>query len=379
VRCWGLNTIGQLGLGNTETIGDDELPSVAADVPLPRPASQLSVGDQHTCAVLADNAVRCWGMNMDGRLGYANTNNIGDDEFPTDPVDVGGMVDQVEAGAFHSCARLGNSVRCWGLGSLGRLGYGNVITIGDNEIPALAGEVDVGGPTVLLSAGGAHTCAIALVGSIRCWGRNEQGQLGYGNTNNIGDNEVPASAGNVANIPMGLPLNAKVEQLSHGVTHTCALFESGDVLCWGSALFGEIGTGSTNFLGDDELPASASPIDLPGPAIAVSAGGAHSCALLENGEVHCWGANTFGELGYGNTSAVGDDESPSEAGPVQIGAPAIQIEAGFFHTCAVTNTNEVRCWGNNDGGQLGLGNTSRIGDDEIPNSVPTIELFPTRP
>jgi alpha-tubulin suppressor-like RCC1 family protein len=111
--------------------------------------------------------------------------------------------------------------------------------------------------------------------------------------------------------------------------------------------------------------------------MAVTAGGGHSCALLESGEVYCWGANTFGELGYGNTSAVGEDESPSEAGPVAIGAAAIQIDAGFFHTCAVLNTNEVRCWGNNDGGQLGLGNTSKLGDDELPNSVPPIELFPT--
>jgi alpha-tubulin suppressor-like RCC1 family protein len=247
--------------------------------------------------------------------------------------------------------------------------------VGDDETPASVGDVNVGGGTIRLSVGGAHTCAISIIGTIRCWGRNEQGQLGYGNINHIGDNETPASAGNVAAIPMGLPLNTKAEQISHGVTHTCALFETGDVLCWGSALFGEIGTGSTNFLGDNELPASASPIDLPAPAIAVTAGGAHSCALLETGDLHCWGANTFGELGYGDTSTVGDDELPSEAGPVQIDEPAIQVDAGFFHTCAVTNTHQVRCWGNNDAGQLGLGNTSKLGDNEFPSAQAPIELL----
>jgi len=145
---------------------------------------------------------------------------------------------QIAAGGSHTCALLsGGTVRCWGLSSSGQLGYANTNTIGDNETPASAGDVNVGGTVTQVVAGGEHTCALLSGGTVRCWGLSSSGQLGYANTNNIGDNETPASAGNVN-------VGGTVAQLSAGSIHTCALLSGGTVRCWGSASNGRLGYAS---------------------------------------------------------------------------------------------------------------------------------------
>jgi alpha-tubulin suppressor-like RCC1 family protein len=145
------------------------------------------------------------GNNDSGQLGYGNTNNIGDNELPTQGGDVnaGGFVNQLTCGNRHTCALLnGTSIRCWGLNNIGQLGYGNTVSIGDNELPSQAGPVDIGPLDVddritQLDAGTSYTCALLFSGVVRCWGDNFLGQLGYGNTVNIGDDETPAQVGNV--------------------------------------------------------------------------------------------------------------------------------------------------------------------------------------
>jgi alpha-tubulin suppressor-like RCC1 family protein len=150
--------------------------------------------------VLTTGDVRCWGDGAQGRLGYGNNRSIGDDEVPSvaGNVDVGGSVIQIVAGGDYTCALLANHhVRCWGNGGLGELGYGNTNNIGDNETPASAGDVDVGGLVAQLAGGTQHVCALLMNGRVRCWGSSQFGQLGYGNTDTIGDDETPASAGDV--------------------------------------------------------------------------------------------------------------------------------------------------------------------------------------
>ncbi|MFO7566921.1 MAG: hypothetical protein R6X02_30030 [Enhygromyxa sp.] len=378
VRCWGKNNLGQLGYGHTDDIGDDETPASVGDVMLPEPGVELTMGDSHSCILMADMAVRCWGYGLNGRLGYGNTENIGDDEFPVSIVDVpiGGAALEVDAGGAHTCARLNDGkLRCWGAAFSGQLGYGNTETIGDNEFPLSAGDVPVGAAVVHVATGISHTCAITANGMIRCWGSGSGGALGYGNTNNIGDDEPANSAGNVPAIPMGLPPTTKATKLALGFM-SCALYETGDVLCWGPNYSGELGQGHTNNIGDDEAPGSAPPIDLGGAAVAITAGDAHVCALLDTKEVVCWGANHYGQLGYGHTDNIGDDETPASAGAVQVGGPVKQVDAGGNHTCAILEeTNEVVCWGINFDGELGRGHTDHIGDDELPVDAGPIELF----
>jgi alpha-tubulin suppressor-like RCC1 family protein len=309
VRCWG-NFTGALGYGNLDRIGDDETPATAGDVDVGGVVTQLAAGTAHTCALLAGGRVRCWGDNRYGQLGYGNTDTIGDDETPASAgdVDVGGKVTQLSAGESHTCALLeGGSVRCWGMAIFGRLGYGNLAPIGDDETPASAGDVVVGGKVTQVVAGDVHTCALLEGGAVRCWGNGYV--IGYNNgLKDIGDDETPASAGDVE-------VGSSVSQISAGAREVCALLSGGGVRCWGRGQFGELGYGNQNDVGDDETPASAGDVAIGGPVAQIAAGYFVTCALLENTAVRCWGNGVYG-LGYSNTNTIGDDHTPDSAGDV---------------------------------------------------------------
>jgi alpha-tubulin suppressor-like RCC1 family protein len=199
-------------------------------------------------------------------------------------------------------------------------------------------------------------CALTA-GGVRCWGFNEYGQLGYGHTNNIGDNETPASVGYVN-------LGGTAVQLGAGAEHTCARLEDGRVKCWGRNGDGQLGYGHDFDIGDNETPASAGYVDVGGPVLQLAAGARHTCALLSGGRVRCWGRNVDGQLGYGFGSYIGDDETPASAGDVDVGGVVVQLSAGSYHTCAQLDTGRVRCWGRNTSGELGYGHTNPIGTFE---------------
>ena len=146
----------------------------------PPPPAQVGAGLYHTCAVLGDGNVRCWGFSGDGQVGYGNTNVIGDNETPAaaGPVDLGAgrTATALAVGDYHSCAVLDNgTVRCWGYGNEGQLGLISRLSIGDNESPGSVGPINVGtGRTATaITAGGNHTCAVLDDGNVRCWGLGE--------------------------------------------------------------------------------------------------------------------------------------------------------------------------------------------------------------
>ncbi|MDH3755708.1 MAG: hypothetical protein OEU32_17730, partial [Acidimicrobiia bacterium] len=380
VRCWGLNSAGQLGYGNTNSIGDNESAATAGPVDLGpgRTATAITAGFDHTCAVLDNGSVRCWGAGGSGQLGYGNTNSIGDNETPgsVGPVDLGPgrTATAVAAGTSSTCAILDNGdVRCWGANGNGDLGYGNITAIGDNESPASAGPVDLGpGRTATAIAKGSfHTCALLDNLSVRCWGTGADGRLGYNNTATIGDNETPNTVGPVN---LGRPAIA----ITAGGAHTCALLDNSTVLCWGGNLFGQLGYGNTNSIGDNESPASGGAVNLGAARTtkSLSAGSAHTCAAFDDGTVGCWGLNSAGQLGYGNVVTIGDNETPASAGAVQVGSgrTATVVSLGDSHSCAILDTGAVRCWGSGADGRLGLANTTNIGDNESPGSVPAVDL-----
>ena len=375
VLCWGagdlsLFNFGQLGYGNLNGIGDNESPASAGTVQVGGSVNQIATGFEHTCALLDTGNVRCWGKGSRGRLGYGNENNIGDDETPetAGDVQVGGAVVQLAAGFEYSCAVLDTgAVRCWGRGFSGQLGYGNNNDIGDDETPASAGDVPVGGVVVQIATGVNHTCAVLNTGAVRCWGSGSLGQLGYGVTsfgvgNNVGDDETPADIGDV-------PVGGLVTQVVAGESHSCALLEGGNVRCWGSSLFAQLGYGNDESIGNDETPDTAGDVNVGGVVVQLAATDFHSCALLDTGKVRCWGSGGKGELGYGNTNDIGDDESPADAGDVEVGGVVVQLATGSAHTCVVLDNGALRCWGDGSLGQLGYGNTNDIGDDESPGSV----------
>ena len=365
VRCWGAGGSGRLGQGDTTTIGDDELPSSVEVVSVGGTAVALTAG-AHTCALLEQGGVRCWGPGTNGLLGLGSTENIGDDELPSSVglVDIGGSgTVALSAGSLHSCALSSTgSVRCWGLGAQGQLGHGNTETIGDDETPRTVGSVQVGGTVIAVTVGSSHTCALLVTGAVRCWGFAGKGRLGYGNGTSIGDDELPSVAGDI-------DLGGTAVAVSAGNEHTCALLDTGAVRCWGNGDSGVLGYGDTKAIGDTEVPGSAGDVPIGGTAVAVAAGSFHTCALLDTGAVRCWGRNDSGQLGYGHTVNIGDNELPSSAGDVDLGGIAVALDAGEQHTCALLNTGAVRCWGRGQEGQLGHGDTSAIGDDEPPSSA----------
>jgi alpha-tubulin suppressor-like RCC1 family protein len=375
VRCWGAQ--GYHGHPGVAAIGDNESPASVGDVNVGGSATHVATGASHTCAVLSTGAVRCWGNGSSGQLGYASTASIGDNQTPASAgdVNVGGPVIQIAAGGKHTCAVLTTgAVRCWGSNLHGQLGYVGKGTIGDNETPASAGDVNVGGAVKQIAAGRWHTCALLTTGAVRCWGMGTGGRLGYGSTASVGASQTPASVGDVN-------VGGVATQIATGENHSCALLSTGAVRCWGDGSDGALGYGNMNSIGDNEVPATAGDVNVGGPVVQIVAGGlpasaGRTCALLSAGGVRCWGASSSGELGYANTDTIGDDETPAAAGDIALGGEAIvAIATGWSHSCAVRTTGGIVCWGAGSSGVLGYGKTMDIGDDESPASAGVVQVW----
>ncbi len=362
VRCWGDNAYGQLGYGNTQDIGDapTRLPYTAGDVPLgAEPVVQLAAGRDHTCALLESGVVTCWGRNQFGQLGYGRTDNLADGEPVTSfgYVTLGGLATRIAAGGDHSCAVLvGGAVRCWGYNVYGQLGRGNTANVGDNEPVYSAGNVDLGAGVVVkeLALGEYHTCALTTAGAVKCWGYNAFGQLGYGNTSTVGDNEQLTNLANVS-------LTGPVRKIAASDASTCALTQTGAIRCWGDNAYGQLGQslgagGSAWGDSSSELPSTLpNDIAVGGQVSDVVGGQDHVCGLLNNGTLKCWGYNGYGQLGTGSTSNL----SAPSATPIDLdGVSVYQVVAGHYHTCALRANGTARCWGRGDEGQLGRGSTA---------------------
>ncbi len=356
-----------------------------ASEPAETAAGRIDVGALHTCAIQEGGSVRCWGYGPEGELGYPLMSTVGDDETPgsVGPVNVGAgrTATQIAVGDFHTCALLDDgTVRCWGFGADGRLGYGNTQNIGDNETPGMAGPVNLGAgrTAVAITAGSGHTCAVLDDGAVRCWGFGEDFRLGRNDPGSIGDDESPGSVA-----PVNLDRDAVA--LSAGLNHTCATLDDGAVRCWGLGRNGQLGYGDTRTVGDPMIAVDSMGNSTTRPpvilgvgrtAAALSAGGEETCAVLDDGNVRCWGYGGFGRLGYGNFDTMGDNEHPGSAGPVNIGAgrTAKAVSVGDGSVCARLDDGSLRCWGLGGYGALGYGNRNDIGDTETPNTVGPVHL-----
>jgi len=403
VRCWGDNTEGQAGYGNSAAsgrayIGDHETPGSQGPVWFGGPAAlAVAVGDQHACALLDDQRVRCWGTNQYGQLGVNSTTPVGQTDTPASShdvelgfaFDVHGTVltrrevhvTQIATGGGHSCAILENGkVACWGDNSDGQLGYGNTTNVGDGigPSPLKAGYVNLGSgrTAVAIAAGERHTCALLDNGTVLCWGDNSAGQLGLGNTDNIGDDETPNS---VTPIDFG---DLTVKAISAGGDDTCVILSDATLRCWGSGAYGKLGYGSTGNYGDDqgENPADEPAVSLGGDVAQVSAGNMHTCAVLTDGSSRCWGRDDFGDLGLYPSTLDSATSTPDSVDPIDLGGDtAVAIQAGGYNTCAVLQSGRVLCWGLGRYGANGQASVAAddLGDNETPGSVPPIKLGDT--
>ncbi len=398
VKCWGNNAYGQLGLGDSANRGDDpgemgdNLPAV--DLGSGAWAISLSAGYHYTCALLNDGSVKCWGQNDHGQLGLGDTASRGDDpdemsdNLPAVDLGPGKTATAVSAGGGQTCALLSDgSVKCWGRNDYGQLGLGDTANRGDDpgEMGSSLPPVDLGPGNAAAALTTSHqTCALLTNGTVKCWGLNNYGQLGLGDMLSRGDD--PGEMGD--SLPLvDLGTGQVVAAVTAGNAHTCALLEGGLIKCWGRGKAGQLGLGDMLSRGDEpgEMGDALPPTDLaPGKAVtAISAGYGHNCARLEGGSVQCWAYNNVGQLGLGDTVDRGD--GPGEMGnnlPLvdlgtgQVAATIVTGPTSWF-TCALLHDGAVKCWGANNAGQLGLGDTEDRGDDpgEMGNNLPTAKLF----
>ena len=356
----------------------------------------LDIGTAHSCGLLDNNTIKCWGLGSSGQLGYGATSTLGDgagemgDALATIDLGTGRTAKQIATGSSHSCAVLdNNTVKCWGLGTNGQLGYGTTTSLGrsSGQMGDALATIDLGtGRTaVAISAGLAHTCAVLDNATVKCWGLNTDGQLGLGDTDDRGDD--PGEIGDALAI-INLGTGRTVKALSSGDAHTCAILDNNSVKCWGGNGNGRLGYGDTDDRGDTsgEMGDALSAVSLGTgrTANSISLGSGHTCVILDNSEVKCWGNGASGRLGYGATTSLGDasEEMGESLAVVDLGTSrtAKAIKAGDAHTCAVLDNFTVKCWGSGSNGRLGTGATLSLGDEanEMGNALNAISLGTSR-
>eukprot|EP01013_Petalomonas_cantuscygni_P005410 TRINITY_DN159_c0_g1_i1.p1 TRINITY_DN159_c0_g1~~TRINITY_DN159_c0_g1_i1.p1 ORF type:complete len:724 (+),score=134.47 TRINITY_DN159_c0_g1_i1:194-2365(+) len=396
VKCWGKGSNGMIGSGGTASMGDEagEMGDALSKVNLGtgRLAAAVTAGTYHTCALFGDETVKCWGWGLDGQLGYESSANVGTtpesmgDALPTVDLGTDRTAVVLSVGNMHTCAILDDqSLKCWGYGNDGQLGSEDYWSIGD--FPGTMGDnllpIDLGNgrSAILLSAGGYHTCVILDDQSVKCWGNGNDGRLGYNDTTNRGD--TTGTMGD--DLPVvALGAGRSAIQISAGSAHTCAILDDWTVKCWGSGADGRLGYEDTTNRGDttgtmgDDLPA----VDLgTGRSVhMISAGNAHTCVILDDQSVKCWGNGGSGRLGDQNTTNRGDTTGTmgDDLPPVSLGAgrSAIQISAGSAHTCAILDDWTVKCWGSGADGRLGYEDTTNRGDTTgtMGDDLPAVDL-----
>jgi len=366
LRCWGDNTLGQLG------IGDYSGPDLEEPIPLTLSGvSDFSSGYAHTCALVGSQWL-CWGLMY----------KISSVEFDFNPfpIELGTSIQRIRSGptSYEYCAIVDSldpdrQLKCWGRfdGTLGMPGPSDPADL--TSYPLFG----AGAPLVDVQPGYSHFCALVEDdgSGVRCWGSNQFGQVGVeGCDDDLCLIPTPVSLGN----------DFEVRAIGVGQEHNCALSTEGEVKCWGNGVNGRLGIGSTESRGRDEasMGNSLPPVLLGARATAIAVGAAFSCALLENGAVKCWGDGSRGQLGQPmltgshdpdtaddvpGTNDLGDD--PDELGdnlpPIDLGGRALEIRAGGSFACAILETREVKCWGDNSRRQLGVVTESVYVGDEV--------------
>ncbi len=394
VKCFGLGSSGQLANGGTTNLAD-AAGTLGANIPFialgtGRTATKIAAGYTHSCALLDNASIKCWGQNTYGELGIGNTTNMGSaanqmgDSLPAVNLGVGRTALNVYAFGYTTCAILDNGVgKCWGRNSTGQLGKDDVVNrgtaasqMGDNLLAINLGASLT--PTKFVG-GLDFTCALLSNASVKCFGSNRYGQLGQGSTISLGDNAGEMAA--LASINLGTGRTAV--DIGAGISHACAILDNGTAKCWGRNNKGQAAAESANNtigasagqMGDSLL---ASPF--PGAFVPakVSGGNTSTCFMNAAGAVRCFGLGTTGQLLLGsiaNTGRTNGDVSGSVNVNMGTGIAATSLGAGYYTNCVITNTKRIKCWGSSLSGATGNGQTANnLGDvvGELGDSLPFV-------
>jgi alpha-tubulin suppressor-like RCC1 family protein len=317
LACWGMGEYGQLGDG---FVVNRPRPITVYDV---SGALSVSVNFDHSCAVMSDRRVRCWGKNSMGQLGTGDTT---DSPVPMWVVNLSNVA-AVSAGGAYNCALLtDHTLRCWGNGG-SALGYSDYQS---HPSPVVSTTIN---DATALSVNGA-SCALRADNTVSCWGPN--------NNYALGQKDISESR-----TALAVPGLANVVSLEAGLNGACVVLSDHTSRCWGADSWGQLGDGGPT---DSYIPIDNG---LTG-VTSIAMGLTHACALHSDGTVSCWGSNGSGQLGNGTTSETGVARLAKVPGITG----AVAISTGGAFTCALGADARVRCWGDNTVGQLGMGSTS---------------------
>ena len=328
IWCWGDNRTSQLG---SSDFGDNFslTPIQTTALPGSRVAHRIVAGANHTCVLATDETVWCWGDNGNGNLGDGSFLN---QDHPVQAV-LGETATTISAGGATTCAELSDDrLKCWGKGNSGQIG--NNAKLLSNGTPVYVSSVPGLFTVAHLEIGAAHSCAISALGVAWCWGDYASGRLG-------------TSVQSIALNPAATAyLGGTTSHVAAGGAHTCVLLVIGTVTCFGSNSTGQIGL--TPGTAPNPTPTA---VTLETMATHMSAGEEFTCVLLTTAAVHCFGDNSAGQLGSGSIGSA--RETPGAVAGLT--GTVVDVLAGASHSCAVMSTGQVRCWGLNDQGQLGIG------------------------
>lgn len=363
VRCWGDNSSGQLG-NNPEYVTGSAVPLSVEGLPLSPELSvkSLSAGFRHTCVLLSDDSIYCWGSNGLGTLGRATFDEKGYVAREVEGLDLvdGVNVAVLAAGSLHNCVLLSdNTIQCWGFSEYGQLGRTTGTEYSSSVVAPLENP-DFGANTTILAlaAGSHHNCALLSDNTIHCWGYNIAAQLGR-ITESALVYQDPAPVEQLS-----LQAGVNILEITAGGDHTCALLSDNSIRCWGNNADGQLGRNTQPFsTSADPLPVTGLNLSSGISVKHISAGGNHTCALLSDNRIFCWGENDFGQLGR-----VTEDETftgvPSAVVGISpknaLGVMALSAH-GYDHACVLLDDVSIRCWGYNAFGQLGW----ETGEDEF--------------
>lgn len=378
LKCSGGNSTGQLGRGDKSPHVDSYAALAPVNLGTGFRTARVANSTGSSCAISTDGQLKCWGLNKDGQLGLGDVRPRGVD--PTElgdqlaALDLGGKVVDVRVGRFHTCALTDDGkAHCWGKGALGQLGSGAAATVG-----AAAGDVpvtpDVNGQAKGLLAGRNHTCILRGDSSVVCFGDNALGQLGVGSTIGVGNRDGTMGTA-LASVDLGAGF--KVQKLAGGLDFACALSDQGKIKCWGSNESGQLGQGiiaATRGSGPFQMGDALAFTDLGEKQLAtdLQCGFYHCCATTLQNTMKCWGGNDSGQLGLGDTLSRGRGADMGDQLPfvrLPPGERVLGMDLNGNTTCART-VSGTRCWGSNSTGQLATGDKLNRGDK--PTTVPRL-------
>ena len=370
IKCWGRNNAKQLGFDATNTnIGDQpeemginlQYIDLGANVT----ATQMAVGSQQNCVVVQSSVdssmngkVMCWGYNSQRQINSTSNAYIS----PSITSQFGNDVVKLAMATTATCALKENgNIFCMGADNQRAIGSSSSYNYGYGDSTKL--EYSTSGKFVDLYGSPINSgaiCATSLSGAIKCWGPGSY----VSQTNS--DPIVFYDFNGILNSDFSFGTDFAC-MVAAGTTElheeTTPITNPGDVVCWGSSSFGQLGTAS-NSVGANNDVQGAKPIDFNGTSmIDVESSIDHSCSISSSGEVHCWGYGYLGRLGYGATQNRGDSTSHFPfVTPVELEGSAKLISLTYTSSCAVMTDNEVYCWGDGSFGRTGHENTDHIGD-----------------